>query len=115
MNSLSLLGSKFSLGGTRCSSPPDAKVPKISNCERSKCSGGWPELRSALAIPKYFTAHETKCCTLACVMGTPLGSPVEPDVKRMCAGSSGRVLVWGGSLLKLLKSFQENSDRKFSP
>src|SRR5262245_24800183 len=114
MNSASLFDSKFSSGGTRCSSPPDAKVPKISNCERSKYNGGWPELRSALVIPKYLTAQATKCCTLACVIGTPLGIPVDPEVKRICAGSSGRFSLGGDAPLKLLKSLQQNSALKFS-
>ena len=34
--------------------------------------------------------------TFACVMTTPLGVPVEPDVNRMCAGSCGPFALGGG-------------------
>src|SRR5438046_9604248 len=34
--------------------------------------------------------------TFACVMTTPLGVPVEPDVNRMCAGSCGLFALGGG-------------------
>jgi hypothetical protein len=40
-------------------------------------------------IPKYRVAHSTKWLTFEWVMGTPLGVPVEPEVKRMWAMSSG--------------------------
>jgi hypothetical protein len=34
-------------------------------------------------IPKYSVAHSTKWITFEWVMTTPLGVPVEPEVKRM--------------------------------
>src|SRR5829696_6741028 len=60
----------------------------MSNVDRSKCSGGWPDTRSEADIWKYPVAHCTKLITLACVMTTPLGVPVDPEVNRMCAGAS---------------------------
>src|SRR5665213_38589 len=61
----------------------------MPNVERSKCSGGWPELRSSEFIPKYASAHLTKCITFACVITTPFGVPLDPEVNRMCAAASG--------------------------
>src|SRR5439155_2224758 len=66
---------------------PAAKAPKMSNTDRSKCSGEWPESLSSGPRPKYPFAHSTKWITLAWVITTPLGAPVDPEVKRMCAGS----------------------------
>src|SRR5437879_12771123 len=36
---------------------------------------------------KYVVAHRMRCTTLAWVIITPLGNPVDPDVNRMCATS----------------------------
>jgi len=87
MNCASVVGRRFSAGGTTCSCAPAANVPKISNTDRSKCRGGWQETLSDGPMPKYFVAHSTKWITLAWVMTTPLGVPVDPEVKRMCAAS----------------------------
>src|SRR5437879_12065928 len=59
----------------------------MSNVARSKCSGGCHEMRSSGAVPKYARAQRTKWSTFPWVMTTPLGTPVEPDVKSRCAGS----------------------------
>src|SRR5438046_10415254 len=68
----------------------------MSNVERSKCKGGCWEVRSDGAVPKYLFAHRRKCATLAWVIITPLGIPVEPDVNRMCATSSSVLAQAGG-------------------
>src|SRR6267154_5149323 len=44
-----------------------------------------------------------------CVITTPFGSPVEPDVNRMWAGSCSLFRLSRGSREKLSMSFQENS------
>src|ERR1043166_1925636 len=64
----------------------------MSKVDKSKCSGGWHEMRSDASVPKYRVAHSKKCITLEWVMTTPLGTPVEPDVNRMWAASSN--VVW---------------------
>src|SRR2546427_1972582 len=96
MKSAKCFGSKFSSGGTRWSWAPAAKAPKISKTDKSKCKGGCPEIRSDALIPKYWVAQSTKWITLEWVMTTPLGVPVEPEVKRMYAGSSGSFRESGG-------------------
>src|SRR5438093_12457561 len=89
MNSARAFGSRLISGGTRRSWAPDANVPNTSNVERSKCSGGWPEMRSVGPRLKYRLAHSTKWITLRCGITTPFGVPVDPEVKRMCAGCAG--------------------------
>src|SRR5438046_2530192 len=46
--------------------------------------------------------------TLACVITTPLGSPVEPDVNRMWAASCGPFAVAGSVVGYRVKSAGEN-------
>src|SRR5256886_16739654 len=82
----------------------------MSNVDRSKCSGGCPEIRSVGAVPKYGTAHSTKRRTLACVITTPLGMPVEPDVNRMWAGSCGPFALAGSVAGYVGRSASENRD-----
>src|SRR5206468_7377776 len=65
-------------------------------------------------ISKYLTAHSTKWMTLACVMTTPLGIPVEPEVNRMCAGSRRVVRETRGVTGWLRTSSIENAIRKRS-
>ena len=67
---------------------PPRGCAKMSNVERSKCSGGWPEMRSDGRVPKYRVAHSTNAITFACVITTPFGAPVEPEVNRRWARSS---------------------------
>jgi len=55
MKSASFCGSGFSSGGTRWSSAPLHRVPKMSNVDTSYRSGEWLEMRSAFVIPKYFS------------------------------------------------------------
>src|SRR2546429_9983402 len=59
----------------------------MSKVDRSKCSGECCDARSDWEMPKYFHAHSRKRRTLRCETITPLGTPVEPEVKRMCARS----------------------------
>src|SRR5258707_8901948 len=68
----------------------------MSNVERSKCNGGCWEMRSDGAISKYLPAHLRNCTTLAWVIITPLGSPVDPDVNRTCATSPSVLAHAGG-------------------
>src|SRR5437667_2632947 len=101
MNSASLCGSRFSWCDTRWSAAPAAKLPNTSKVERSKCSGACPDVRSNGPSPKWRTAHSMKHVTFACVITTPLGIPVDPDVNRMCAGSDGafrQSIAPGGAL-----------------
>src|SRR6185295_8846914 len=49
-----------------------------------------------------------KARTLACVMTTPLGIPVEPDVNRMWAGSSGPFALGGSVAGYAVRSDREN-------
>src|SRR5258706_1714863 len=88
MNSATLWGSRLTSCDRRCSCAPARNVPQISNVDKSKCSGGWHEMRSDAAMPKYRIAHFKKCITLEWVITTPFGVPVDPDVNRMCAPSS---------------------------
>src|SRR5579883_85728 len=57
----------------------------MSKVDKSKCSGGWPEIRSSGRISKYSTAQFTKWITFEWVITTPFGVPVDPEVNRMCA------------------------------
>src|SRR5437899_912888 len=50
-----------------------------------------------------------KCRTLACVMTTPLGVPVEPEVNRMWAGSPGAFALAGSVPGQAVRSAGENS------
>src|SRR5256884_9164546 len=82
-----LCGRRFTPLGVRCSSAPAPSVLKMSKVDRSKCSGECCDARSDWEMPKYFHAHSRKRRTLRCETITPLGTPVEPEVKRMCARS----------------------------
>src|SRR5262245_28337695 len=77
-----LAAEKFRKAGS-WSSAPLAKAPKMSKTERSKWSGGCAEIRSLGVNLKYVVAQSMKCDTLACVTGTPFGTPVEPEVYMM--------------------------------
>ena len=61
----------------------------MSNVDRSKCSGGCPEIRSPGFAPKWRSAQSTNASTVSWVIITPLGAPVEPDVKSRWARSAG--------------------------
>src|SRR2546429_3504756 len=82
-----LCGRTFTPLGVRCSSAPAPSVLKMPKVDRSKCSGECCDARSDWEMPKYFHAHSRKRRTLRCETITPLGTPVEPEVKRMCARS----------------------------
>ena len=70
----------------------------MSNVERSKCSGGCPEMRSPARVPKWRSAHSTNATTLACSIITPFGAPVEPEVnKRWARSGLAAAGVWAGN------------------
>src|SRR5262245_41401822 len=82
INSVGVTAAILSSGGTGWSSAPAAIAPKRSKTDRSKCSGGCPEILSEALIPKYAIAQSTKWATFEWVMTTPFGSPVDPEVNR---------------------------------
>src|SRR5437773_828481 len=88
MKSARRCGNRLISGGTRWSCAPAAKVAKISKVERSKWSGECPDSRSDAVMEKYRHAHSTNAITLAWLITTPFGVPVDPDVNRMCAAAS---------------------------
>src|SRR5450432_2123909 len=59
----------------------------MSNVDRSKCSGGWHEMRSDGEGRKQRAAHSRNDMILEWVITTPLGTPVDPDVNRIWAAS----------------------------
>src|SRR5215813_1533762 len=81
----------------------------MSKVERSKCSGEWPELRSDEWMPKYGVAQSRKLSTFSWVITTPFGTPVEPDVNRICAASDAEVSSAIGSDEKAARSLGQKS------
>src|SRR5262249_61895594 len=88
MTSPSSVVNRLRAGYTRRRSATEPYARNMSNVDKAKCKGGCAERRSDEQMPKYGFAHSIKWITFECVIPTPFGVPVEPEVKRMCAGSS---------------------------
>ncbi len=63
------------------SAPPTASGPKTSYTERSKLSDDRPMVRSAGPTSNRRSISRTVSATPPCSIITPLGTPVEPEVK----------------------------------
>mmetsp|Transcript_8983 Transcript_8983/g.22276 ORF Transcript_8983/g.22276 Transcript_8983/m.22276 type:complete len:294 (-) Transcript_8983:902-1783(-) len=73
-------------GSTR--RPPLASTPKRSNTERSKESDARPSTASPAPTPQRPLRSRHVLLAPRCAIATPLGSPVEPEVKMMYASCS---------------------------
>src|SRR2546427_1657775 len=111
MNAASRCGNRLNSPGTGYSAAPACSVPNTSNVDRSKCIGGCHETRSDGRVQKYAPAHRRNARTLSWVITTPLGTPVDPDVNKMCAAASGPFCRSGGATPYAWKSDRENCGR----
>ncbi len=62
---------------------PCLRETKMSRMDRSKWNGAWAEKRSSARGVNVSEHQSTNVVAFSCVRVTPLGRPVEPDVKRM--------------------------------
>ncbi|MDF2712115.1 MAG: hypothetical protein K0R62_7767 [Nonomuraea muscovyensis] len=62
------------------SEPPTDNNPNTSNTDRSKSSADTASTRSPPDTPNRPTTSSTVFTAAACVISTPFGSPVDPDV-----------------------------------
>lgn len=93
-NSAQRSGSRRAQASGRTIVPPAARVPKTSYTERSKPSAERANTRSSGPTPNRSSTSVTVLRAPRWSIITPLGTPVEPEVKITYARSSG---PWAGS------------------
>src|SRR6476469_9001821 len=67
--------------GTITQVAPQSAILNMSNVERSKLSGEGQAMRSAATMANSRADQHTNAATARCEITTPLGTPVEPEVK----------------------------------
>src|ERR1700746_3846102 len=97
MKSATWLGRRLFSAGGICNSAPDPSAQNISQIELSKYKGALNEILSFSPRLKCLITQENSSTSGSCRITTPLGSPVEPDVKMIKAESLGTNSICGGS------------------
>ena len=83
MNEESWTGKADNPSGTSEIAAPALIAAKISKTDRSKLNGAWLESRSMLEMAKVSHDQLINVSAFRWESITPLGLPVDPDVKRM--------------------------------
>ncbi len=81
----------------------------MSKVDRSKCNGGWPEIRSLARGWKCALVQSRNAVTLRCSITTPFGTPVEPEVNRMWAMASSPPVPGSGPESSACQSARANA------
>src|SRR5437867_10839184 len=83
INEESCMGKADNPSGTSEIAAPALIAAKMSKTDRSKFHGAWLDRRSATEMEKVSHAQLTKVSAFRWESMTPLGWPVDPEVKRM--------------------------------
>src|SRR5215469_5057833 len=83
IHSASRAGNSAVISGITVMQAAALQLAKMSNTDRSKCSGAGLHTRSWSPSPTHAAAQFTNVSEARCEIITPLCVPVEPDVYRM--------------------------------